>query len=111
MSKKEKNPITREPVINNNDEFSVAVREERIKQAENDGRQKQPSRVITSGDKKTSAFMNLPTINIKVFAQISGIKPDQLAGFVYYAKKQNIRNLTRPEWDTAYKEFMSLPVK
>lgn len=114
MSKKDKK-LVRESINDNSatglTRGEVVDHSKDIQQSENDPRQKQPSRVITSGDVKGSSFRNLPTININVFAQISGIKPDQLAGFYYYAKRNDIKRLTRPEWEAAYKKFMTLPVK
>lgn len=110
MGKKDKK-LTREPVTDNSN-TRVSPKDVELKRAEDDNRQKPHTPVITAGTRKSdTSFRNLPTININVFAQISGIKPDQLAGFYYYAKRNDIKRLTRPEWEAAYKKFMTLPVK
>lgn len=53
----------------------------------------------------------LPTVNVKVFSQISGIKWDQLAAFQHYVKAERIHRLTIPEWHDLYKTFKVKPVK
>lgn len=72
---------------------------------------KQPIEERRTPAVRKQAFRVLPTVNINVFAQVSGIKSDQLAGFYYYAKRNDIRSLTVPEWKKAYKKFLALPVK
>lgn len=73
---------------------------------------KQPTPERTPVVRKPSAPLRvLPTVNINVFAAVSGIKPDQLAGFYYYAKRNKLRQMTVPEWHEAYKAYLVLPVK
>jgi len=51
----------------------------------------------------------LPRVDLRVWAISSGIKPDQLAGFVRYAIKNNLGRMTIPEWREALEAFRNRP--
>lgn len=54
----------------------------------------------------------LPSVPFKVWAVVSNIKMDQLAGFEYYANKvKGVRTLTTLEWYQLYQEYKEKPVK
>jgi len=61
--------------------------------------------------KKEQKIRVLPTVNLKVFSQISGVKWDQLAAFRHYAKSERIQRLTIPEWQGLYDTYKTRPVK
>lgn len=52
-----------------------------------------------------------PQVPLKVFLAISGYKPDQIAGFKYFATKKKIRALPMLEWKSLLADFMNKPVK
>lgn len=54
---------------------------------------------------------NLPTITLNVFCQLSGKKPDQIAGFRRYALNQKFQSLTVPQWREKLLEFENRPVQ
>lgn len=53
----------------------------------------------------------LPKIALKVWCSASGKKPDQLAGFVLWAKKEKLNAMTIPEWWDVYQKFMDMPAR
>lgn len=54
---------------------------------------------------------NLPTIALNVFCQLSGKKPDQIAGFRRYALNQKFHAMTVPQWREKLSEFENRPVR
>lgn len=50
-------------------------------------------------------------IPYRVFAKISGLKWDQMAGFGSYAKKHNLGPMTVPEWREQLQKFLGKPTK
>lgn len=53
----------------------------------------------------------LPEVQFKVFQQVSGVKPDQLAGFACYIKNLGIDRATVTEWKALYEKYKVKPVK
>jgi hypothetical protein len=53
----------------------------------------------------------LPVIPLKVFCSISGKKPDQIAGFVVYAKMKELKPMTIPEWQEELTAFQNKPTR
>lgn len=53
----------------------------------------------------------LPKIQLRVFQKIAGPKPDQLAGFIHYAKANKLGPMTVPEWKAALQAFKTKPTK
>lgn len=51
----------------------------------------------------------LDPIRVDVFCRVA-MKPDQAAGFLFYAKKNKMPNRTMPEWQEAFEEFSKRPV-
>jgi hypothetical protein len=49
-------------------------------------------------------------IRLEVFMRLSGRKPDQMAGFAWYARKQKLGPLSVPEWHEALAAFDARPV-
>jgi len=60
---------------------------------------------------KSDSERSLPRIPLRVFEKIAGARPDQLAGFLHYAKKNNLGPLTVPEWREAREIFRTKPTK
>jgi len=59
-----------------------------------------------SPEKKPTA----PTINLRRFVTVSGKRPDQLAGFVSYAKAAfKDKNFSVLEWHEEFNKFMTRP--
>lgn len=54
---------------------------------------------------------DLPKVTISVFQIVSGVKKDQLAGFVRYAKIMGFVSLTIPQWQGEYEKFLCKPVR
>jgi hypothetical protein len=54
---------------------------------------------------------DLPKVPISIFNIVSGIKKDQLAGFVRYAKLNGFVLLTIPQWQEEYERFLCKPVR
>lgn len=52
----------------------------------------------------------LPRVGIEVFVVVSGHKPDQLAGFVSWAKRKKMTPRTIPEWKAELTTFGNRPV-
>ena len=50
-----------------------------------------------------------PAIPLRVFLTVSGVKPDQLAGFCNYAARAKLAPRSVQEWRTAYQTFMNRP--
>lgn len=55
--------------------------------------------------------VSLPKISLSLWIKISGIKPDQLAGFSNYCLRNSINNLTIPDWKSEYTKFLRKPIK
>jgi hypothetical protein len=53
----------------------------------------------------------LPVVQLKVFCSISGKKPDQIAGFVVYAKMKELKPMTIPEWQEELTAFQNKPTR
>lgn len=51
-----------------------------------------------------------PRINFTVWAKVSGIRPDQTAGFQQFARSKKLKERTAVEWAAAYREFLTRPV-
>jgi len=50
-------------------------------------------------------------VDLRVFVKVAGPKPDQMAGFVYHAKKNKLGPMSVNEWRAEHKKFMAQPVK
>ncbi len=50
-------------------------------------------------------------VSLLVFRAVSGVKWDQLAGFLRYAKTKGMGPRAIPEWHDAYKAFLARPVR
>jgi hypothetical protein len=50
-------------------------------------------------------------VHLRVFAQVGGLKWDQLAGFKHHAKRNKLGPMTVQKWREAFAEFMGKPVK
>jgi hypothetical protein len=51
-----------------------------------------------------------PLVPLRVFASVVGVRWDQMAGFVAYAKKQKLGPLTIEDWRVALTQFNAKPV-
>jgi len=51
------------------------------------------------------------SVPLRVFVNVSGRKPDQMAGFVYHAKKEKLGPRSVPEWRAEFEKFLARPVK
>ncbi len=52
-----------------------------------------------------------PSVPLRVYAAISGIKPDQIQAFAMYAKREEMRPCPVPEWKGRYEAFLQKPVR
>lgn len=52
-----------------------------------------------------------PVVPYRVFAALSGMKPDRLAGFQHYVTREEMKPTTVTGWNDRYDAFMSKPVK
>lgn len=52
-----------------------------------------------------------PLVDVKLFASVSGIKLDQLAGFIRYSKDQKLGPMTIEQWKKALSDFQQKGVK
>lgn len=50
-------------------------------------------------------------ISLRVFEKICGLKKDQIAGFMFYAKQNKFDNLTMEEWKEKLLQFNNKLVK
>ena len=50
-------------------------------------------------------------VSLRVFKEICGQKPDQIAGFMYYAKINKLDNLSFDDWKKKVIEFNNCVVK
>ena len=62
------------------------------------------------------SFMNkqkldLPKVDISIFKIICGVKNDQLAGFIRYAKLNGLILMTIPQWQEEYEKFLCKPIR
>jgi hypothetical protein len=55
-------------------------------------------------------IQTLPIVGLDVYATTAGIKWDQLAGFIAYAKAQKLAPRTIPDWRLALVAFNNRPV-
>lgn len=53
----------------------------------------------------------LPSVPLRVFAGVSGVKPDLFRPFSVYATREEMRPCPIPEWKERYKAFLSKPIK
>jgi hypothetical protein len=51
-----------------------------------------------------------PKVNLSVFLAVSTVKPDQMAGFCYWAKKNRLGPMTIRDWKQEYTNFMGRPI-
>lgn len=49
-------------------------------------------------------------VALQVFRQVGGLKPDQLAGFAWYAKREGLKPQTVASWRREYERFLSRAV-
>jgi hypothetical protein len=49
-------------------------------------------------------------ISLEVFGRISGVKPDQLAGFAWYARRERLGPRSVVQWRGAYQKFLQRAV-
>jgi hypothetical protein len=49
-------------------------------------------------------------ISLEVFGRISGVKPDQLAGFAWYAKRHGLGPQSISSWRDEYARFLATPL-
>lgn len=58
-----------------------------------------------------SAPVEKPTeVSAAIFARISGIKVDKIAGFLAMAKRENLRPRSVAEWRELYRKYLTAPV-
>lgn len=72
-----------------------------------------PSRVVSQpeeADVPAPPTRQLSAVPLRVFAVASGRKPDQIAGFMAWAKTRKMGPRTMPEWEKALSVFMTRPV-
>lgn len=55
--------------------------------------------------------IDLPKVGINVFVLNSGMKKDQLGGFICYAKMNSLMFLTIPQWKEEYNNYKTKPVR
>lgn len=76
---------------------------------------KKTTKTRTKAPKQTAAKKEAPAeptrVSLQVFIRLCGRKPDQLAGFAWYASKQNLGPLSIPEWQEALRVFDTRPVR
>jgi hypothetical protein len=53
----------------------------------------------------------LPAVPLKIWLSVCGIKPDRVAGFVSFAKRQKLGPMSIPEWAHSWQNFLKRPVK
>ncbi len=53
----------------------------------------------------------LSSIPLRVFAQVSGLKPDQFVPFAGYAKREEMLPCPVPEWHERLKAFRNKPTR
>lgn len=84
----------------------------------------EPEPVIDKMDDEKTPAMGIPetkpeakpatppaqSVGLRVFATVSGLKLDQLAGFVYYAQKNNLGPMSMSDWKVEHDKFLSRPV-
>lgn len=49
-------------------------------------------------------------VSAAIFARISGIKVDKIAGFLAMAKRENLRPRSVAEWRKLYQQYLTAPV-
>ena len=52
-----------------------------------------------------------PSVPLRVFAAVSGMKPDQFQAFARYAQLEEMRPCPVVEWKTRFEAFKNRPVK
>ena len=52
-----------------------------------------------------------PSVPLRVYATISGIKPDQIQAFAMYARREEMRPCPVPEWKNRYEAFLQKPIR
>lgn len=50
-----------------------------------------------------------PTVPIRVFQQVSGVKPAEFRAFAVYAAREDMRPCSIPEWRERYATFCAMP--
>ena len=52
-----------------------------------------------------------PSVPLRVYATVSGIKPDQIQAFAMYARREEMRPCPIPQWKDRYEAFMQKPIR
>ena len=52
-----------------------------------------------------------PSVPLRVYAVVSGIKPDQIQAFARYAQREEMRPCPVVEWKSRYEAFLQKPVR
>lgn len=60
---------------------------------------------------ETEATAPVQSVALRVFANGSGHKADQMAGFVYYATKNKLGPMSMTAWHAELAKFSATPVK
>lgn len=60
---------------------------------------------------KAKLYLGPPKLQLRIFCTLSGIKPDQMAGFARHAKHQKLGPLTIEEWKKSLVEFQNKPMR
>ncbi len=63
----------------------------------------------TASAKKEEPKRQLTSVPLRVFGQLSGLKPDQFRPFYSYATREEMRPCPVPEWHTRLEAFKSKP--
>ncbi len=52
-----------------------------------------------------------PSVPLRVYATVSGIKPDQIQAFAMYARREEMRPCPVLEWKDRYETFLLKPIR
>jgi len=69
-----------------------------------------PPAAAASPPEAKAASRAVAIVPIEVFRQVSGVKPDQFAGFAWYARRQGLKPQPVASWRREYERFLTLAV-
>ncbi len=61
--------------------------------------------------KTAAAAPTKPSVPLRVYAEVSGIKPDQIKAFARYAQLEEMRPCPIPQWKDRYEAFLQKPIR
>jgi len=69
-----------------------------------------PAEPITTEDDSPVVVAAPPVLSAEIWSRVSGLRPDQMAGFLLFTRKQKLEPRPAVDWVRLHLDFLSRPV-